>query len=115
MWVISVRDNENNRWGGKGKKANNKKRKKIRGGASYSESERPKWFPCTFKLGLVQLTCKASLIFKSSLELGLSITLKEIELYESKSVVTECRCLEIWDSLPFLICTSSLVLKWQQA
>ena len=51
---------------------------------SYSERVRAKWFCCAFKLGFLQLICKASLIFKSNLELALSITLKERELYESK-------------------------------
>ena len=46
----------------KGKK--NKDRKKQKSGASYSESVRAKWFCCSFKLGFVQLICKASLIFK---------------------------------------------------
>ena len=48
----------------KGKK--NKDRKTQRSGASYSESVRTKWFCCAFKLGFVQLICKASLIFKSN-------------------------------------------------
>ena len=73
----------------------NKDREKQRSGASYSESVRAKWFCCAFKLGFVQLICKASLIFKSNLELALSIILKERELYESKHVVVECRCLKI--------------------
>ena len=38
---------------------------------------------CAFKLGFLQLICKASLIFKSDLELALSIILKQRELYES--------------------------------
>ena len=55
-----------------------KTRKKQRSGTSYSGSVRAKWFCCTFKLGFVQLICKASLIFNSSnLELALSIILKE--------------------------------------
>ena len=37
------------------------------------------------------LLCKASLICKSSLDLALSIILKQRELYESKHVVVECR------------------------
>ena len=37
---------------------------------------------------------KASLIFKSNLELALSIILKERELYESKHVAVKCRCLK---------------------
>ena len=44
---------------------------------------------CTFKLGFLQLMCKASLIFKSNLELALSIILKQRELYESKHVGVE--------------------------
>ena len=93
----------------KGKK--NKDRKKQRSGASYNESVRAKWFCCAFKLGFVQLICKASLIFKSNLELALSIILKERELYESKHVMVECRCLKICNLLSFLICSSILVLK----
>ena len=50
--------------------------KKQRSGTSYSESMRDKWFCCVFKLGFVQLICKASLIFKSNIELALSIILK---------------------------------------
>ena len=48
------------------------------------------------------------------IELALSIILKERELYESKHVTVECRCLKIRDLLSFLICSSILVLKWQQ-
>ena len=48
-----------------------------------------------FKLGFAQLICKASLIFNLNLELALSIILKERELYESKHVAVECRCLKI--------------------
>ena len=73
----------------------NKDRKTQRSGASYSESVRAKWFCCAFKLGFVQLICKASLIFKLNLELALSIILKERELYEPKHVVVDSRCLNI--------------------
>ena len=45
--------------------------------------------------GLLQLTSKATLILKSSLELTLSIILKKGELYASKHVAVECRCLKI--------------------
>ena len=51
-------------------------------------------FYCAFKLGFLQLICKAFLIFKSNLELTLSIILKQRELYESKHVAVECRCLK---------------------
>ena len=73
---------------------------------SYSERVRPKWFCCAFKLDFLQLICKASLIFKSNLELPLSIILKQRDLYESKHVSEECRYLKI--------CSSILVLKWRQ-
>ena len=92
-------------------KKKNKDRKTQRSGASYSEVVIAKWFCCAFKLGFVQLICKASLIFKSNLELALSIILKERELYESKHVMVECRYLKICDLLSFLVCSSILVLK----
>ena len=88
------------------------KTERSKGNRSYSERVRAKWFCCAFKLGFLQLICKASLIFKSNLELALSIILKQRELYESKHV--ECRCLKIWDLLSFLIRSSILVLKWPQ-
>ena len=101
----------------KRKKANKQTkndRKEQAGDGSYSERVRAKWFCCAFKLGFLHLICKASLIFKSNLELALSIILKQRELYESKHVAVECRCLKIWDLLSFLICSSVLVLKWRQ-
>ena len=67
-------NNGNNRWKRKEKK--NKDGKKQKSCTSYSENMRAKWFCCAFKLGFVQLICKASLIFKSNLELTLSIILK---------------------------------------
>ena len=79
------------------------KTERNKGNRSYGERVRAKWFCCAFKSGFLQLICKASLIFKSNLELALSIILKQRELYESKPVVVECRCLEIWDLLSFLI------------
>ena len=39
-----------------------------KGVGSYSERVRAKLFCCVFKLGFLQLICKASLIFKSNLE-----------------------------------------------
>ena len=88
-----------------------KDRKKQRSVASYSESVKAKWFCCMFKLGFVQLICKYSLIFKSNLELALSVILKERELHESEHDVVECRCLKICDLLSCLICPLILVLK----
>ena len=96
------------------KKKLKKKIEKKKGSKSYSERVRANWFCCAFKLGFLQLICKASLISKLNLELAFSIILKEIELYESKHVAVECRCLKIWDLLSFLICPSILVLKWRQ-
>ena len=68
---------------------------------------RAKWFCCAFKLGFLQLIRKASLIFKSNLELALSIILKQRELCESKHVAEDYRCLKIQDLLSFLICLSA--------
>ena len=61
-------------------------------------------------LSFRQLICKA---FKSNLELALSINLKVRELYESKHVSVDFKCLKIWN-LSYLICPSILVLKWRQ-
>ena len=61
---------------------------------TYSERMSAKWFCCAFKLDFIQLICKAPLIFKSNLELALSIILKQRELYESKHVTVEYRCLK---------------------
>ena len=97
MPIISVKDNENNRW-----KRHVKKRRKVKknkGDGRYSE--RDKWFCWAFMLGFLQLICKASLIFNSNLELALSIILKQRELYESKHVVVECRCLKNETCYPF--------------
>ena len=57
-----------------------------KGNRSYSEMVRAKWSCCTFKLGFLQLICKASLIFQSNLGLALSIILKQRELYEYSCV-----------------------------
>ena len=54
-----------------------------------------------FAVHLTFAICKASLIFKSNLELALSIILKQRELYESKHVVVECRCLKYETCYPF--------------
>ena len=84
------------------KKCKNKKKqsqKKTRGDRSYSKKVETKWFFCVFKLGFLQLICKVFLIFKWNLELALSINLKQRELYESKHVVVECRCLKILNFL----------------
>ena len=66
-----------------------------KGNRSYSERMRAKLFCCAFKLDFLQLICNVSLISKLNLELALSIILKQREIYESKHVVEECRCLKI--------------------
>ena len=71
------------------------KTERSKGNRSYSERVRAKWFCCAFKLGFLQLICKASLIFKSNLDLVLSMFLKQRELYESRHVAVECRCLKL--------------------
>ena len=97
----------------KEKRKNNKK-KRTREMEAIAKGWEINDFVESFKLGFLQLICKASLIFKSNLGLALSIILKETELHESKNVAVECRCLKIWDLLSFFICSSILVLKWRQ-
>ena len=91
-----------------------KQKQKQKGTRGMEAIVKAKWFCCVFKLDFLQLICKASLIFKSYLELILSIILRERELSELKHVAEECICLEIWDLLSFLICSSFQVLKWRQ-
>ena len=106
MPIIGAGDNDNNRRkrnATKKKKKSNKTNKQTRtgknkGDGSYSKMVRAKWFCCAFKLGFLQLICKASLIFKSNLELALSIILKERELNDSKYVAVECRCLKMHEN-----------------
>ena len=95
-------------------KKQQKRNEQRQKGAMGTEAIVKGWELNDFKLGFLQLIWKASLIFKSNLELALSIILKQRELYESKHVSVECRCLKIWDLLSFLICSSILVLKWRQ-
>ena len=104
MSIISVRDNENKRWKKsrkKQKQTNKKSKKKQRRGASYSESVRAKWFCCAFRLGFIQLICKASFIFKSNLELALLIIVKERKLYQMKHAAVEYKCLNHETCYPF--------------
>ena len=107
MSLIRVRVDENSRWkrNSKNKKITkqNKQRQESKGDRSYSERVRAKRFCCAFKLSFLQLICKVSLTFKSHFELALSIILKQRELYESKHVAVECRCLKIWDLLKYVI------------
>ena len=79
----------------KGTKEKQTKAERCKGNISYSERLNAKWFCCAFKLGFLQLICKASLIFNSNLELALSIVLKHRELYESKHVSEDCRCFKL--------------------
>ena len=66
------------------------KTKTSKGNRSYSGCELND-FVVHLSQVFSQLKCKASLIFKSNLELVLSIILKQRELYESKHVAVECR------------------------
>ena len=81
----------------KATKEKQSKTERNKGNRSYSERMRAKRFCFAFKLGFLQLICKASLIFNSNLESALSIILKQRELYETKHVVVKCRYLKIWD------------------
>ena len=62
------------------------KTQRSKGNRSYREIVRVKWFCCAFNLGFPHLISKASLIFKSNLQLALSIILKQRGLYESEHV-----------------------------
>ena len=46
---------------------------------------RAKWFCCAFKLGFFKLICNASLIFKSDLELAVSIIFKTKKIIWAKA------------------------------
>ena len=58
-----------------------RQKKEERDDTCYSKSVRTKWSCCASKPGFLQLICQASLIFKSNLELALSVILKEKELW----------------------------------
>ena len=90
------------------------KTERSKGNRSYSERVRAKWFCRAFKFGFLQLICTASLICKSNLELASPIIFLKRELYGSKHVPVDCRCLRTWDLFSFLIYSSILVLKWRQ-
>ena len=62
------------------------KTERSKGNKTYGKRMRAKWFCFAFKLGFIQLICKASLIFKSNLELALSIILKQRD-YVSQSML----------------------------
>ena len=61
----------------KAKEEKQMKTEKSKENRRYSERQRAKWFFCGFNLGFLQLICRASLIFRSTLELALSIILKQ--------------------------------------
>ena len=73
----------------KQQKRNKKRKKGARGTEAIVKGLELNDLVCAFKLGFLQL------IFKSNLELALSIILKQRGLYESKHVVVDCRCLKI--------------------
>ena len=76
-------------------KNKNKDRKEHGGDGCYSESMRAKCFCFAFKLRFLHLIYRVSLILKSNLELALSIILYRRELYWSKHLGVDCRCLKI--------------------
>ena len=84
------------------------KTERSKGNRSYSERVRAKWFCCAFKLGVLQS------IFKSNLELALSIILKQRELWVKACFGLVDMFLKIRDFWTFLISSPILVLKWQQ-
>ena len=92
-------------------KRNKQRQKGARGTEAIVKGWELNDFAVDLSCGFVQLICKVSLIFKSDLELALSIILKQRVLYESKHTAVDCRCLKIWDLLSFLVCPSVLVLK----
>ena len=63
------------------------KAERSKGNRSYSETMRAKWFCCIFKLGFLQLICKATLIFNSNLELTLWIILKQRIIWVKATLV----------------------------
>ena len=68
-------------------KKQQKKNKQRQKGARGTEAIAKGWELndfVAFKLGFLQLICKGSLIFKSNLELALSINLKQKELFDDK-------------------------------
>ena len=68
MEIISVRDNENNRWKRNAKKKRKKERKKgkkrTKGTETIKKGKEMKWFCWVFKPGFLKLIRRASLIFK---------------------------------------------------
>ena len=62
------------------------KTERSKGNRSYNERVRTTWFCCVFKLGFLQLICKAYLIFKSNLELAYQLFWSK-ENYISQSVL----------------------------
>ena len=53
------------------------KTERSKGNRSYSERVGAEWFCCKVNISFFQLICKASLMFKSNLELDLSFILKQ--------------------------------------
>ena len=90
------------------KKKKTEKNKGI-GGRSYRESVRAKLFCCAFKLGFLQLICKASLIFKLNLELDLYIILKQRELYDCMFLSCHVR---VWVRVQLQNYMSQGMLRW---
>ena len=70
----------------KNKRKKKQNKKGQRSDASYSESVRAKCFCCAFKLGFLELICKASLIFKSNFRVSL------INYFKTKRIIWVKAC-----------------------
>ena len=60
--IIKIKDERETQ---KQKQKQHTKKKQNKGDGSYNKRVRDKWFCWAFKLGFLELICKASLIFKS--------------------------------------------------
>ena len=85
MKIIDKREMKKNKT--KNKKQKKNKDRKRQGGRSYSGRVRAKWFCCAFKLGFLQLICKA--ILQSTLLCTSSINTPLINLTQVKSAEDE--------------------------
>ena len=86
MLIISVEDDENNRWKRKEKKTKTERNKGVMQ-AIVKVWQLDNYFG--FKLGFFELICEDSSFFKSNIELALSIILKQRELDKSKHTEVE--------------------------
>ena len=74
----------------KNKKKQQQQQKQSKGAEAIAKVWETNNFFLALKLGFLELICKASLIFKSNLELALSTILKQRELHDLKHNAVEC-------------------------